>query len=54
MTGVTADAHGQSATRTVIHLSLSDTIPGYGPVTDLTFSISRIGVGSSNICAERN
>ena len=28
----------------VIHLSLSDSLPAYGPITDMTFSLARNGV----------
>lgn len=31
-------------TKTVIHLSLKDSIPGHGPITDMTFSLTRNGV----------
>lgn len=31
-------------TRTVIHLSLSDSIPAYGPIADIAFSLARNGV----------
>ncbi|KZT07933.1 uncharacterized protein LAESUDRAFT_724410 [Laetiporus sulphureus 93-53] len=29
--------------RTVIHLSLCDSIPGYGPISDMTFSVAKNG-----------
>lgn len=31
-------------TRTVLHLSLCDAIPGHGPISDLTFSLAKNGV----------
>lgn len=31
--------------RTVVHLSLCDSIPGYGPISDMTFSLTKNGVG---------
>lgn len=34
-------------TRTVIHLSLKDSIPGHGPITDMTFSLAKNGVRST-------
>ncbi|KAF8555471.1 hypothetical protein OG21DRAFT_1496241 [Imleria badia] len=30
-------------TRTVIHLSLCDSLPAYGPIADMTFSLSKLG-----------
>ena len=30
--------------RTVVHLSLCDSIPAYGPISDMTFSLTRVGV----------
>lgn len=30
--------------RTVVHLSLSDAIPAYGPINDFTFSLAKNGV----------
>jgi hypothetical protein len=31
--------------RTVIHLSLRDSLPAYGPIASMTFSLARNGVG---------
>jgi len=31
-------------TRTVIQLSLCDSLPAYGPIADMTFSLARNGV----------
>lgn len=36
-------------TRSVIHLSLCDSIPAYGPVADMTFSLSKVGVRTKNV-----
>lgn len=33
-----------SRTRDVIHLSLCDALPAYGPITGLSFSVARNGV----------
>lgn len=30
--------------RTVIHLSLCDSLPGYGPISDMAFSLAKNGV----------
>ncbi|KIJ63088.1 hypothetical protein HYDPIDRAFT_29778 [Hydnomerulius pinastri MD-312] len=30
-------------TRSVIHLSLYDSLPGYGPIADMTFSLAKLG-----------
>ncbi|GJE96309.1 CPSF A subunit region-domain-containing protein [Phanerochaete sordida] len=30
-------------TRTVVHLSLCDSLPAYGPISDITFSLTRVG-----------
>lgn len=31
-------------TRSVLHLSLCDSLPAYGPINDLSFSLTRNGV----------
>jgi cleavage and polyadenylation specificity factor subunit 1 len=31
--------------RTVIHLSLRDSLPAYGPIATMTFSLAKNGVG---------
>ena len=41
-------ANGHAASkklRTVIHLSLRDSLPAYGPIASMTFSLARNGVG---------
>jgi cleavage and polyadenylation specificity factor subunit 1 len=41
-------ANGHNAlkkTRTVIHLSLRDSLPAYGPIASMTFSLAKNGVG---------
>ena len=41
-------ANGHTASkkmRTVIHLSLRDSLPAYGPIASMTFSLARNGVG---------
>jgi hypothetical protein len=41
-----ANGHAASKkTRTVIHLSLRDSLPAYGPIASMTFSLARNGVG---------
>lgn len=43
-------ANGVAATtkkRTVVHLSLCDAIPGYGPIADMTFALAKNGVRRS-------
>ncbi|KAG9311848.1 CPSF A subunit region-domain-containing protein [Chiua virens] len=32
-----------SRTRSVVHLSLCDSLPAYGPIADMTFSLSKLG-----------
>lgn len=39
--------------RTVVHLSLCDSIPAYGPISDITFSLARVGVRPSRVCGLR-
>ena len=34
-------------TRTVVHLSLCDSLPAHGPISDMTFGIARNGVSSA-------
>jgi cleavage and polyadenylation specificity factor subunit 1 len=46
--GVSNGVNVSTKTRTVIHLSLCDSIPGHGAISDMVFSLSRNGV--SNIC----
>lgn len=41
--GVAPGGH-PSRTRSVIHLSLCDSLPAYGPIADMTFSLSKLGV----------
>lgn len=41
--GTVAGVHS-SRTRSVIHLSLCDSLPAYGPIADMTFSLSKLGV----------
>ncbi|KAH8089926.1 CPSF A subunit region-domain-containing protein [Cristinia sonorae] len=36
-------AAGSLRTRTVVHLSFSDSIPAYGPINDFTFSVAKNG-----------
>ncbi|KAI0264066.1 CPSF A subunit region-domain-containing protein [Russula aff. rugulosa BPL654] len=38
-----ASAAPSAKTRTVIHLSLCDSLPAYGPITDLTFALAKNG-----------
>ena len=33
-------------TRSVIHLSVCDSLPAYGPIADMTFSLAKNGVRS--------
>ena len=33
--------------RFVVHLSLCDALPAYGPISDMTFALTRNGVGAS-------
>ncbi|KAI9568018.1 CPSF A subunit region-domain-containing protein [Boletus coccyginus] len=40
--GTVAGVH-PSRTRSVIHLSLCDSLPAYGPIADMTFSLSKLG-----------
>ena len=42
--GVNSGGPG-SKKRVVVHLSLCDSIPAYGPISDFTFSIAKNGVG---------
>ncbi|KAI0088958.1 CPSF A subunit region-domain-containing protein [Irpex rosettiformis] len=41
--GVTNGVNASVKTRTVIHLSISDSIPGYGAISDMAFSVARNG-----------
>lgn len=41
--GIAPGAH-PLRTRSVIHLSLCDSLPAYGPIADMTFSLSKLGV----------
>lgn len=41
--GVTPGSH-IPRTRSVIHLSLCDSLPAYGPIADMTFSLAKLGV----------
>ena len=36
--------------RTVVHLSLCDAIPAYGPIADMTFALAKNGVRRSHAC----
>ena len=40
----TAPGTHSSRTRSVIHISLCDSLPAYGPIADMTFSLSKLGV----------
>lgn len=40
--------------RTVVHLSLCDALPAYGPIVDMTFSLARNGVRTTcSFCSFR-
>ncbi|KAH7882293.1 CPSF A subunit region-domain-containing protein [Phlebopus sp. FC_14] len=39
----TAARASTSRTRSVIHISLCDSIPAYGPIADMTFSLAKLG-----------
>ena len=44
---VNGSGHGATSAskkRTVVHLSLSDSLPAYGPINDFTFSLAKNGV----------
>lgn len=44
---VNGSANGAGPTknkRTVVHLSLCDSLPAYGPIADMTFSLAKNGV----------
>ncbi|THH20311.1 hypothetical protein EW146_g1016 [Bondarzewia mesenterica] len=41
--GTSSDAVSIAKKRNVIHLSLCDSLPGYGPISDMTFSLARNG-----------
>ena len=42
--GIAIGAGTSLKTRTVVHLSLCDSIPAYGAISDMTFSLARVGV----------
>ncbi|KIP11832.1 hypothetical protein PHLGIDRAFT_98931 [Phlebiopsis gigantea 11061_1 CR5-6] len=41
--GTAVGAGSSMKTRTVVHLSLCDSIPAYGTISDMTFSLARVG-----------
>ncbi|OJA10745.1 hypothetical protein AZE42_07268 [Rhizopogon vesiculosus] len=41
--GVTSGAGATTRTRSVIHLLLCDSLPAYGPIADMTFSLAKSG-----------
>jgi len=42
--GGTQSAAKKTRTKTIIHLSLRDSIPAYGPIASMTFSLAKNGV----------
>lgn len=44
LNGTAVGAGASQKTRTVVHLSLCDSIPAYGTISDMTFSLARVGV----------
>jgi hypothetical protein len=48
-----ASAAPSVKTRTVTHISLCDSLPAYGPISDLTFALAKNGVSpvQSRFCA---
>lgn len=43
---MTSGAGATIRTRSVIHLSLCDSLPAYGPIADMTFSLAKSGVST--------
>ncbi|EGO29249.1 hypothetical protein SERLADRAFT_445076 [Serpula lacrymans var. lacrymans S7.9] len=43
MNGVTHSNNIIHRTRSVVHLSLCDSLPAYGPISDVTFSLAKLG-----------